>query len=67
LKSLKKVEWPKEEEWGSSEEVVVALGTEATEGGKLLNCFLGRRGVCSTSLTNVLLGTVSIKAMMCGG
>jgi hypothetical protein len=41
LKSLKKVEWAKEEEWGSSEEVVVALGTEATEGGKMLNCFLG--------------------------
>jgi hypothetical protein len=41
LKSLKKAERPEEEEWGSSEEVVVALGTEAAEGGKVLYCFLG--------------------------
>jgi hypothetical protein len=41
LKSLKKAEQPKEEERGSSKEVVVALGTEATEGRKELYCFLG--------------------------
>jgi hypothetical protein len=41
FKNLKKVERPEEEESGSSEEVVVALGTEATEGGKELYCFLG--------------------------
>jgi hypothetical protein len=37
LKSLKKAEQPEEEEWGSSEEeVVAALGTEGAEGGKEL-------------------------------
>jgi hypothetical protein len=41
LKSLKKAEWPEGEERGSSEEVVVALGTEVAEGGKELYCFLG--------------------------
>jgi hypothetical protein len=40
LKSLKKVEWPEEEEWGSSEEVVAALGTKAAEGGKEMYCFM---------------------------
>jgi hypothetical protein len=40
LKSLKKAERA-EEERGSSEEVVVALGTEVAEGGKELYCFLG--------------------------
>jgi hypothetical protein len=41
LKSLKKAERPKGEERGSSEEVVVALGTEVAEGGKEMYCFLG--------------------------
>jgi hypothetical protein len=42
LKSLKKTEWPEEEERGScKEEVVVALGNEAAEGGMELYCFLG--------------------------
>jgi hypothetical protein len=66
LKSLKKTERPEEEERGLSEEVVVALGTEPAEGRKELYCFLGRRGVCSTSFTKVLLDTVSINAMMYG-
>jgi hypothetical protein len=71
LNILKKVDLPEEEEKEvaarrSSEEVEAAGGTEATEGGKGLNCFLGQRGVCSTSSTKVLLDTVSINAMMYG-
>jgi hypothetical protein len=43
LKSLKNAERPEDEEEarGSFEEVVAALGSEATEGGNVLNCFLG--------------------------
>jgi hypothetical protein len=51
LKSLKNADQP-EEERGSSKEVGVALGARVV-GGKELNCFLGQRGVCSTSLTKV--------------
>jgi hypothetical protein len=54
LKSLKNADWP-EEERGSSIEVGAALGAGA-KGDRELNCFLGRRGVCSTSLTKGTLG-----------
>jgi hypothetical protein len=65
LNNLKNAERPEEEERGSFEEVGAALEARA-KGGKELNCFLGRRGVCSTSLTKVCLETSSIKAMMYG-
>jgi hypothetical protein len=74
LKCLKKADLPEEEEEeekaaarrSSEEEVAAALGTEVAEGGKELYCFLGRRGMCSTSLRKVLLDTASTKAIMYG-
>jgi hypothetical protein len=70
LKSLKKVDLPEEEEAAvrrsSEEEVAAALGTKVAEGGKELYCFMGWRGMCSISLTKVLLDTASTKAIMYG-
>jgi hypothetical protein len=63
LKILKNVDRT-EEEWDTSEVVGSTLGVGAI-GGKELYSFLGRRGVCSTSLTKVRLEIASIRAMRC--
>jgi hypothetical protein len=72
LKSLKKANLLEEEEeeavarCSSEEDMAAALGMEAAEGGKELYCFLGWRGMCSISLTKVLLDTASTKVIIYG-
>jgi hypothetical protein len=69
LKSLKKANLLEEEavaQCSSEEDMAAALGMEVAEGGKELYCFLGWRGMCSISLTKVLLDTASTKVIIYG-